>query len=308
VLIADAVIGFVRVARGVDDSAVGRRLSQTASAGGQGLQQINLIRPQRDAGHPLKNYLPFYDALVRLFLQSGSSLTIKTAAIVSASVSVVAAVLFAILMPLNLLLFAVPFGLVIGIAPILLYLMRARTVRVANFEEQFPDAIDLIVRSLRVGHPLSAAISVIAREMPAPINAEFSLANDKVSYGLTIPDAFREMAERVPLADLGYLIAAVQIHEEAGGNLVESLSKLAGVIRERFRMFRKVKAITAEGRLSAWLLSFFPLLAGFGVQLVKPDYFSSVADYPYFPYLVAGTAVMLVINIIVMLKITKIRV
>jgi len=308
VLITDAVIGFVRAARGVDDDAVGRRLSQTANAGVQVAPQINLIRPQRDAGHPLKNFLPLYGALDRLFTQSGSSLTLKSATIAAASVSIIAALVFAIMMRGSYLLLAIPFGLTVGIAPILLYLVRARTVRVAKFEEEFPDAIDLIVRSLRVGHPLSAAISVIAREMPAPINAEFARANDKVSYGLTIPDAFREMAERVPLADLGYLIAAVQIHEEAGGNLVESLSKLAGVIRERFRMFRKVKAITAEGRFSAWLLSFFPVLSGIGVLLVKPDYFNNIAGYSYFPYLVAAVAVMLVLNIVVMLTITKIRV
>jgi len=308
VLIADAVIGFVRAARGVDDTAVGRRVSQTASAAGQGPQQFNIIRPQRDAGHPLKSYLPYYGALNRLFIQSGSSLTIKAAAIAAGCVSLVASVVLAVLLPGGLVLLSPVLGLTAGIAPILIYLVRSRTVRVAKFEEEFPDAIDLIVRSLRVGHPLSAAVAVIAREMPPPISTEFALANDKISYGLTIPDAFREMAERVPLPDLGYLIAAVQIHEEAGGNLVESLSKLAGVIRERFRMFRKVKAITAEGRLSAWLLSFFPLVSGVGVWMVKPDYFSSVSDYPYFNYLVVATLAMLVVNIIVMLAITKIRV
>ena len=309
VLIADAVIGFVRAARGVDDSAVGRRLSQTASAAGQGpAQPLSILRPQRDSSRQLKNYLPWYNALDRLFIQSGSSLTMRAAAIAAGCVSLVASVVFAVLLPGGLVLLAPVLGLAAGVAPILVYLVRARASRVAKFEEEFPDAIDLIVRSLRVGHPLSAAVAVIAREMPPPIGAEFALANDKISYGLTIPDAFREMAERVPLADLGYLIAAVQIHEEAGGNLVESLSKLAGVIRERFRMFRKVKAITAEGRFSAWLLSFFPLLSGVGVWMVKPDYFSSVSDYPYFNYLVVATLAMLVINIVVMLAITKIRV
>jgi len=308
VLIADAVVGFVRAARGVDDTAVGRRLSQTASAAGQGPQPFNILRPQRDSGQTFKNYLPYYGALERLFIQSGSALKIKTAAIIAASVSLVACVISAILLPAGLVLLCVPLGLMLGIAPILFYLISLRAARVSKFEESFPDAIDLIVRSLRVGHPLSAAVAVIAREMPPPISTEFALANDKISYGLTIPDSFREMAERVPLPDLGYLIAAVQIHEEAGGNLVESLSKLAGVIRERFRMFRKVKAITAEGRFSAWLLSFFPLISGVGVWLVKPDYFSNVADYPYFDYLVVATLVMLVVNIVVMLAITKIRV
>src|SRR5258708_27544604 len=101
------------------------------------------------------------------------------------------------------------------------------------------------------------------------------------------------MAERVPVLDLGYFTMAIQIQQEAGGNLVESLSKLSQVIRERFRMFRKVRALTAEGRFSAWFLSGFPLVVLLGIQLVKPDYYTQVMDVPIFPQLVAPTVILL---------------
>ena len=212
------------------------------------------------------------------------------------------------LLPASIAPLALPVGGAIGPGTMLLYLSQTRAARVARFEEQLPEAIDLVVRSLRVGHPLSISLSVIARELPAPIGTEFGIAYNKVSYGLSIPDAFREMSERVPLPDLGYLIATLQIQEEAGGNLIESLTKLSGVIRERFRMFRKVKAVTAEGRMSAWLLSAFPFLIGVGIKLIKPDYFDHAMASPRFPLVAVITIVMLVLNIVIMNAITKIKV
>jgi tight adherence protein B len=186
--------------------------------------------------------------------------------------------------------------------------LRARNQRRDKFESQLPDAIDLIVRSLKVGHPLSGAMSVVARELPAPISTEFQTAFDEVSYGQDIPTAFAKMAERVPLPDLGYLTMAIQIQQESGGNLVESLAKLSTVIRERFRMFRKVKALTAEGRFSAWFLSVFPFFLVFGITFVKPDYYTQVMDIPVFNQLVMVTIVLLIINVIAMRIITSLKV
>src|SRR6185503_17944465 len=130
----------------------------------------------------------------------------------------------------------------------------------------------------------------------------------KVSYGLDIPAAFEEMAERVPIQDLGYVAMAIQIQQESGGNLVESLSKLSTVIRGRFRMFRKVKALTAEGRFSAWFLSVFPFALIFIIQLIKPDYYTQVMNLPVFPYLVGVTVILLTVNVIAMRIITKLKV
>ena len=305
-LLTDALLGFLRASRGIDDDAVTRRLSK--ATGGNRSILLNLIRSTPESGRAEKTSIQLQDVFHRLIEQSGKSLKLRSAALVSACLSLIAIFLLYLVLPGGIRFLALPFGIVAGPGAVLFYLLRARSARVARFEEQLPEAIDLVVRSLKVGHPLSVSLSVIAQELPAPIGREFGLAHDKVSYGLTIPDAFKEMSERVPLADLRYLVAALQIQEEAGGNLIESLTKLAGVIRERFRMFRKVKAITAEGRMSAWQLSFFPIGIGLAIRLVKPDYFDRALETQSFPIFAAVTVVLLIVNIVVMSAITKIKV
>jgi tight adherence protein B len=304
-LLIDALAGFLRASRGIDEDAVTRRLSK-ATEGTPGVL-LSIFRSAPEGGAKGVS-IQLTDAFHRLISQTGKSLTLRALLIVSGSLSLAAIFVLSLGLPDAVRLLAVPLGIVAGPGAVFLYLLHARNARVARFEEQLPEAIDLVVRSLKVGHPLSVSLSVIARELPAPIGYEFGLAHDKVSYGLTIPEAFKEMSERVPLADLRYLVAALQIQEEAGGNLIESLGKLAGVIRERFRMFRKVKAITAEGRMSAWLLSFFPVGIGIVIRLVKPDYFDKAMETQNFPVIAAITVVMLIVNIMMMNAITKIKV
>ena len=151
-------------------------------------------------------------------------------------------------------------------------------------------------------------LAVIARDMPPPIREEFSLAYEQVNFGRDVSSTLVEMTRRMGSSDLSYVAMAVQIQQESGGNLVESLSKLADVVRDRFRMFRKVKAITAEGRFSAWMLSLFPIGLIAAIQAVKPDYYTQVMDYPYFPYLVGVVVVMLILNVIAMRVLTTLEV
>jgi tight adherence protein B len=225
-----------------------------------------------------------------------------------AAITIIAFIPFVVLIPLKFWPFSFLAAPTVGVGGVLYYLMRARTKRKAQFAEQLPDAIDLIVRSLKVGHPLSGAMAAISRELPAPLSTEFGIAFNEVSYGMDISTAFAKMAERMPAPDLGYLTMAVQIQQESGGNLIEALAKLGAVIRERFRMFRKVKAITAEGRFSAWFLSLFPVVLVGGIQLVKADFYTQVMDYAYFPHLVVATVILLLINVIAMRVITSIKV
>jgi tight adherence protein B len=306
--LADAIVGFVRAARGRDEDVIARRLLQAPAVmlpvtG----ETVPLLRPAVNAGASWTRYLPVPGGLETLVRQSGLAISGKRLVTIMAIAAVTVFALFAFILPGTLLLVAVGMALLSALMPIF-YLMRARSARRKKFEEQLPDALDLIVRSLKVGHPLSGAMSVIAEEMPAPIGTEFRIATDAVSYGEDLTTAFIKMSERMPVLDLGYLIVAIQIQQETGGNLVESLSKLSTIIRERFRMFRKVKAMTAEGRFSAWLLSIFPLVIAGGIELVRPGYYAQVADYPYFPHLVVLTFVLLVVNIFVMRMMTAIKV
>ena len=306
--LVDAVFGLVRAARGRDDDAVQRRLSHPA----EGLiaaeaPQYNVLRTDASS-QTWTRYVPFFSNLTRLMQTSGTGVTIQRLLTITALLAVLIFVVLAILLPRDLLPISMLGSPLAAAALVLLYLRSARAKRRARFEEQLPEAIDLIVRSLKVGHPLSGAMAVVGRELPAPVSTEFAIASEEISYGQDIPTAFAKMAERMPVPDLGYFAMAVQIQQESGGNLVESLAKLCAVIRERFRMFRKVKALTAEGRFSAWFLSVFPFVLVLGIQLIKPDYYTQVMDLPIFPQLVAATFFLLGVNIVAMRVITNIKV
>jgi tight adherence protein B len=187
-----------------------------------------------------------------------------------------------------------------GIGLPILYLLRRRRRRLKQFAEQLPEAIDLIVRSLRAGHPLSAGLAMVATELPDPVGSEFGIVVDETTYGLDLRDAIVNLGQRVPLPDLNYLAVAVRIQHGTGGNLAEVLSNLSKLIRERFRMFRKIHAITAEGRLSAWFLAIFPFLIAAALLLIKPDYYKPIEDDPLFPIFKYITVAMLLMNIVVM--------
>jgi tight adherence protein B len=305
--LADAIVGFMRTARGKDDDAVERRLSNPIAGRVQSAPQYDLLR-KKDGAEAWGRYIPFLPRLSRLVQSSGTGISTERALGLMLLFGVLAFIPLIFLLPARFLPISFLLAPPSGIGLVLLYLKRARTKRRAKFEEQLPDAIDLIVRSLKVGHPLSGAMGVVGRELPAPISTEFQTAYDEVSYGQDVPTACAKMAERVPIPDLGYFAMAIQIQQESGGNLVESLSKLSQVIRERFRMFRKVKALTAEGRFSAWFLSLFPLFLVFAIQLIKPDYYTQVMDVPIFPKLVAGTIILLLMNVAAMRVITNLKV
>src|SRR5690349_17084816 len=289
--VVDGLARVLRVARGIDDDAIERRLSGEAAQHATP-EGVDIVR-KRQINESWARYIPFFPRLSRLLLGSGTGLTVERTLIYMGIISLLLLLPLLVFGPVWLAPLSFLIAPVIGVGLVLLYLRRARSKRVAKFEEILPDAIDLIVRSLKIGHPLSGAMAVIARELPAPISTEFGIAFEQMSYGQDIPSALTDMADRIDVPDLRYLVMAVQIQQESGGNLVESLSKLSGVIRERFRMYRKVKALTAEGRFSALFLSIFPFALIPIVMLIKPDYYTQVMDYQYFPHAVAAAAVLL---------------
>ena len=191
---------------------------------------------------------------------------------------------------------------------VLLYLQNKAAKRLAQFDEQLPDAVELVVRSLRVGHPFLAAVGTVAKEMPDPIGSEFGIVADEATYGMEIIEALDRATKRVDSQDLRYIAVAVGIQSQSGGNLAEVLEGLANVIRARYRMFRKISAITAEGRWSGWFLSVFPIAALFGVKLIKPDYYERVSDHPIFMPGVYLTFILLIVNIVFIRMLVKIKV
>lgn len=199
-------------------------------------------------------------------------------------------------------------SLVMGYGVLFTWLRGLAKKRIALFEEQLPDAVELMVRSLRVGHPFSSAIAIVASEMPDPIGSEFGIIADETTFGMDITDSLEAMAERVPVQDLRFLAVAVMIQAQSGGNLAEILEGLSAVVRGRFKLFRKINAITAEARWSGMFLSVFPLLALLVVQLIRPNYYDGVIDHPMFIPAVIAVAIMLVINVIFMRIMVNIKV
>jgi tight adherence protein B len=163
-------------------------------------------------------------------------------------------------------LFVVPF--------LFLYMKRSR--RQKAFGAQFPDALDIIVRSLRAGHPVPVAVAMVGRELPDPMGTEFGIVSDEITYGSELEGALRNLYFRVGQDDLPLFVTAVAIQGSTGGNLSEILENLSAVIRLRFKMRRKIRALAAEGRASAMILSSLPIAIFLMIQIVAPDFYRSV--------------------------------
>lgn len=195
-----------------------------------------------------------------------------------------------------------------GVGGIFTWINMKAGKRMALLEEQLPDAIELMVRSLRVGHPFSSAVAIVASEVSDPLATEFGIIADEATYGRDMGEALKDMAERLDMQDVRFLAVAVTIQQQSGGNLAEILAGLAKVIRARFRLFRRVKAITAEAKWSGNFLSGFPIFALMGIQLLKPDYYDEAMLHPFFIPAVLVVGTFLVLNLIVMRALVNIKV
>ena len=195
-----------------------------------------------------------------------------------------------------------------GIGSVYVWVNNKAKKRLALLEEQLPDAVELMVRSLRVGHPFSSALAIVAKEVPDPLGTEMGVIADESTYGRDVGEALKSMAERLDIQDLRFLAVAVSIQQTSGGNLAEILHGLAKVIRSRFKLFRRVKAITAEAKWSGVFLSVFPFAALAGINLLQPDYYDEVIDTPLFIPAALIVAAFLVVNIFVMRWLVDIKV
>jgi tight adherence protein B len=199
------------------------------------------------------------------------------------------------------LLFAAAWGL--GIPVLLLTVLAGRRRR--KFEAQLPDAIDILVRSLKVGHPVGAAVKLVRREQSDPIGTEFGIVADEMTYGLDLETAMTNLSNRVGQQDLTLLVVAISIQSRSGGNLAEILGSLSKVIRDRQRMRLKAKALSAEGRFSALVLSILPF-ALFGLlSVIAPSFYGAVWDVWFVKPLLVGASLWMFIGDLVMYRMVK---
>ncbi|MEE4186814.1 MAG: type II secretion system F family protein, partial [Roseobacter sp.] len=196
----------------------------------------------------------------------------------------------------------------IGVGGVYFWVSSKANKRLSMIEEQLPDAVELMVRSLRVGHPFSSAVQIVSKEVQDPLASEMGIIADESAYGRDVGDALKEMAERLDMQDLRFLAVAVNIQQTSGGNLAEILAGLAKVIRARFRLFRRVKAITAEAKWSGKFLSAFPIVALIVINILDPNYYDEVRDHAYFIPACFLVGIFLALNLLVMRILTDIKV
>jgi len=183
-----------------------------------------------------------------------------------------------------------------------------RSRRQGKFAAQFPDALDIIVRSLRAGHPVPVAVNMVGREMGDPIGSEFGIVTDEITYGADLETAMRNLYARIGSDDLPLFVTAVAIQGSTGGNLGEILQNLSGVIRQRFKMRRKIRALAAEGRASAMILSALPIGMFFVILWLVPDFYGSVWDVPLSKELVAGASFWMMVGNLIMFRMVNFKI
>jgi tight adherence protein B len=198
-------------------------------------------------------------------------------------------------------------GLLMGFAPFA-YVLNKRSQRFSKFEQGLPEALDLMVTSLRAGHSLVGSLGLVGRECPDPVGSEFRICFDEQNYGLELRTAMANLVTRIPLQDLRMVATGVLIQKQSGGNLAEVLDKAAQVIRERFRLKQQVRIHTAQGRMTGWILSFLPLILGFALYLINPESMSILWKRAIGIKLLYAAASMTIVGSLIIRRIVRMEV
>jgi len=211
------------------------------------------------------------------------------------------------------MLFGLNFKMAVVIAAVLaclpfLYMLSAKQKRIATIEQQLPSSLDLMGRAMVAGHAFPSALQMVGTEMPEPIASEFRIVFDEINYGIPTSEALMNLIQRVPSTDVSYFVIAVLIQRETGGNLAELLGNISELIRARLKLLGTVRVLSAEGRLSAWILTLLPFVLGAVLQLVNPEFVSVLWTDPNGLRMVVIALILMVFGIFVMWRIIKIRV
>jgi tight adherence protein B len=190
----------------------------------------------------------------------------------------------------------------------LIRIVFERAQRLSKFEEQLPEALDIMVRALRAGYPFASTLELVATEMDKPVSKEFGIVYADVNYGLDVRQAFMNLLERIPNMTLMTMVTAVIVQRETGGNLAETLEKISSVIRGRFRFNRRVKTLTAEGRLSAWILTLIPFVLFIAIMVTTPDYLPILIKEPMGRKIITVAFFMVLVGILWIRRLIRIDV
>lgn len=294
--------------RGPEARRIERRLR--AISAGEGTQQVSIVKKRLLAQTPMLDRLllevPRIHQLDRLLLQSGLSLSV--AGFLGLSLLCASVGVWLSLAVLHLPVFPALVVAVVAAGCPALFVCNARLKRMRAIENLLPDALDLMGRALRAGHAFSSALKMVGDEMPEPIAAEFRTAFDEINFGIPLPDALTNLATRIPCTDLRYFVIAVLIQRETGGNLAELLGNISTMIRARLKLLGTIRVLSAEGRLSAWILAILPFALTAVINIIHPEFMSLLWKDPFGIQLVYLAAALMLIGILLMWRIIRIRV
>jgi tight adherence protein B len=316
IVMTAAVLGGWMTANRLPEFLSGRRLQQrlrdvsaVPTVPGDGETEATVVRQKVEGRLPGVERLVagtrLGSGLAKLIEQSGVRTTPGAIAMISAGTAAVAALLAMLFV--RQALAPVIAGLV-GVMVPTLVLRQRRSSRLKKFEEQFPEALDLLSRAIRAGHAFQTAMSMVASELKEPVGPEFKKTFDQQNYGLPLRDALNEMAGRMDLLDVRFFVTAVLIQRESGGNLAEILNNLAHVVRERFKIQRQVRVHTAHGRFTGWVLLALPAALGVALSFINPDHMQLLFNERMGQMLLLVAMVMQAVGFIWIRQVIKIEV
>ena len=309
VLLIEGVYLAWNTTRGPEAARIARRLRQMGQVGAADRPEISIVKErllsENASLQRLLTAIPNVQNVDHLLQQSGLAWSVAR------------------FFGTCLLLFALPFvfsafnplplvpclvaAVILSTAPYW-YVRRVMNKRVSAIEQQLPDALDLMGRALRAGHAFPNAVKMVADEMKDPVASEFRIVFDEVNFGVSMPDALMNMATRIQSTDVRYFVIAVLIQRETGGNLSELLASIGAIIRDRIKLLGQVRVLSAEGRLSAWILSCLPFAAALMIQLTNPEFLAVLFADPAGQKMLWGALTLMAIGILAMRNIIRIRV
>jgi len=294
----------------------GRKGTQDAVRRSAILKQIEAMSSIGAVDAMLRRSQSRVSGLQTLIQQSGSRVTVGTVLAGSATFALLAFVVVSRLLSEGLsdvqggalYAFGVAALAAVGASMVPVGALRfMRTRRMRKFEEQFPEALDLLSRALKAGHAFTTGIDMVGTEMPQPVGPEFRNLYDQQNFGMPMPDALKAFSDRVPVIDARFFVTAVLIQRESGGNLSEVLDNLAHVIRERFRVKRQMRVISAHGRITGWILVALPPTLGLVLMSVNPEHRRTMLGDPLGIQMLVGAVVMQVIGTLIIRKIVNVE-
>ena len=316
-----AVLGFLAVVllvegvylawsawRGPNARQIAQRLRALNAGGHGGQTPVSMVKRRLLSTVPLVDRalleIPRIHVLDRFLEQSGSNLSVAALLVLTGG-SATAVTFFCLVFGVPMVM-ALVLGAIALVTPVLL-IANQREKRIAHIEQQLPDALDLMSRALRAGHAFLGALQMVADEGPEPVAGEFRITFDEINFGVSTQDALLNLASRVPSTDLRYFVIAVLIQRDTGGNLSELLTNISRIMRERMRFAGTIRVLSAEGKLSAWILGVLPFALAGVINAMNPKFMAVLWTDPSGQRMVAGALLMMLFGIVWLWRITKIR-